>query len=291
MIAVMGASGPVGSKVADLLLSEKQDVRVFGRSAERLEPFGRRGAEVVVGDAINVDDLLALFKDAASALVVLSGDVADPHYVSSRSQMSQAITQALRQENVSHVVMASSIGADRDRGVGMVAGLHELERLLFALEGANVLSLRAAWHMENLLASLPMIEQQKINGSAIKGDHRFPMVAAVDIAERAAGHLLHRDFTGHTIETILGPEDRSMNEATLALGAALGMPELPYVEFPPEGVKAALQGIGISEEVASLIAELQIAINENRVMDEVQRTLESTTPTRLEEFLKSALTG
>ena len=65
MIAVMGASGPVGSKVADLLLSEKQDVRVFGRSAERLEPFGRRGAEVVVGDAINVDDLLALFKDAA----------------------------------------------------------------------------------------------------------------------------------------------------------------------------------------------------------------------------------
>jgi uncharacterized protein YbjT (DUF2867 family) len=291
MIAVMGASGPVGSKVADLLLSEKQDVRVFGRSGERLEPFGRRGAEVVVGDAINVDDLLALFKDAASALVVLSGDVADPHYVSSRSQMSQAITQALRQENVSHVVMASSIGADRDRGVGMVAGLHELEGLLFALEGANVLSLRAAWHMENLLASLPMIEQQKINGSAIKGDHRFPMVAAVDIAERAAGHLLHRDFTGHTIETILGPEDRSMNEATLALGAALGMPELPYVEFPPEGVKAALQGTGISEEVASLIAELQIAINENRVMDEVERTSESTTPTRLEELLKSALTG
>jgi len=291
MIAVMGASGPVGSKVADLLLSEKQDVRVFGRSAERLEPFGRRGAEVVVGDAINVDDLLALFKDAASALVVLSGDVADPHYVTSRSQMSQAITQALRQENVSHVVMASSIGADRDRGVGMVAGLHELEGLLFALEGANVLSLRAAWHMENLLASLPMIEQQKINGSAIKGDHRFPMIAAVDIAERAAGHLLHRDFTGHTIETILGPEDRSMNEATLALGAALGMPELPYVEFPPEGVKAALEGTGISEEVASLIAELQIAINENRVMDEVERTSESTTPTRLEEFLKSALTG
>jgi uncharacterized protein YbjT (DUF2867 family) len=290
MIAVMGASGPVGSKVADLLLTEEQDVRVFGRTEVRLEPFGRRGAEVVVGDAISVDDLLALFKDAASALVVLSGDVADPHYVSSRSEMSQAITQALRRQKVNHVVLASSIGADRDRGVGMVAGLHELEGLLFALEDANVLSLRAAWHMENLLASLPMVEQQKINGSTIRGDHRFPMIAAVDIAERAAQHLLHCDFTGHTIETILGPEDRSMNEATLALGAALGMPELPYVEFPPEGVKAALQGIGISEEVASLIAELQIAINEDRMMDEVKRTPESKTPTQLEEFLKSALT-
>jgi uncharacterized protein YbjT (DUF2867 family) len=209
----------------------------------------------------------------------------------SRSQASRAITQAVGDQHVSHVVLASSIGANRDRGVGMVSGLHELEDLLFGLEDANVLSLRAAWHMENLLASLPMIQGQQINGGAIKGDHRFPMIATVDIAERAARHLLHPDFTGHTVETILGPEDRSMNEATRALGAALGIPDLPYVEFPPEGVKSALQGMGMSEEVASLIVELQIAINENRMMDDVQRTAESTTPTGLEEFLKGALTG
>jgi uncharacterized protein YbjT (DUF2867 family) len=290
MIAVMGASGEVGSKVTDLLLQEGQDVRVFGRSADRLDRFAAPGAEVVVGDAIDLDVLQELFKDASSALVVLAGDLADPHYVSSRSEMSRAITGALREQRVGHVVMASSIGADRDRGVGMVAGLHELEELLFGLEDANVLSLRAAWHMENLLASLPMIQEQKINGSAIKGDHRYPMIATVDIAERAARHLLRRDFAGHTIETILGPEDRTMNQATHALGAALGMPDLPYVEFPPEGVKAALQGIGMSEEVASLIAELQVAINEDRILDEVQRTSESTTRTGLEEFLESALT-
>jgi uncharacterized protein YbjT (DUF2867 family) len=290
MIAVMGASGEVGSKVTDLLLEEGQEVRVFGRSADRLERFGTKGADLVVGDAIDLDDLRALFKDAESALVVLAGDLADPHYVSSRSEMSRAITTALREQRVGHVVLASSIGADRDRGVGMVAGLHEIEGLLFGLEDASVLSLRAAWHMENLLASLPMIQEQKINGSAVKGEHRYPMIATVDVAERAARHLVRRDFTGHTIETILGPEDRTMNEATRALGAALGIPDLPYVEFPPEGVKAALQGFGMSDEVASLIVELQIAINENRIMDEVQRTSENTTPTRLEEFLESALT-
>jgi uncharacterized protein YbjT (DUF2867 family) len=167
---------------------------------------------------------------------------------------------------------------------------HELEVLLFGLEDANVLSLRAAWHMENLLASIPMIQEQKMNGSAIKGDLRFPMIATVDIAERAAGHLLRLDFTGHTVETVLGPEDVSMIEATRALGAALGMPELPYTEFPPEGVKAALQGIGMSTEFASLLVESQIAINENRVMEGVQRAAESTTPTRLEEFLRRELT-
>lgn len=55
-------------------------------------------------------------------------------------------------------------------------------------------------------------------------------------------------------------------------------------------LRAALQGIGMSDEVASLLVELQIAINENRLIDEVQRTSESTTPTGLEEFLSSTLT-
>jgi uncharacterized protein YbjT (DUF2867 family) len=174
MISVMGASGNVGSKVTDLLLGQERHVRVFGRSAERLEPFGRRGAEVVVGNAISLDDLHLLFKGAVAAMVVLPDNVADPHYVSNRSEMSRAVTRALREEHVGHVVLASSIGADRDRGVGPVAGLHELEGLLFELEDANVLLLRAAWHMENLLANLPMIQEQKINGSTIKGDHRFP---------------------------------------------------------------------------------------------------------------------
>jgi uncharacterized protein YbjT (DUF2867 family) len=95
MIAVMGASGNVGSKVTELLLQGGQDVRVFGRSAERLEPFVPRGAEVVVGDAIILDDLQVLFKGAVAALVVLPDNVADPHYVSNRSEMSRAITQAL----------------------------------------------------------------------------------------------------------------------------------------------------------------------------------------------------
>lgn len=290
MIAIMGASGNLGSKVADLLLRDGQDVRVFGRSAERLEPLGGRGAEIVVGDAIRVDDVEMLFKDAVSALVVLPDKVADPRYVANRSEMSRAITQALLDQGVLHIVFASSIGAQRDRGVGPVAGLHELEGLLFGLEEANVLSLRAAMHMEqNLLGSIAMIQEQKINGGVIKGDLRFPMIATLDIADRAAGHLTHRDFVGHTVETILGPEDVTMNEVTLALGDALGIPNLRYVEFPPDGVKAALLGGGMSEEFASLLVEMLLAVNEGRMTEEVQRTAETSTPTRVGEFLSTAL--
>jgi uncharacterized protein YbjT (DUF2867 family) len=289
MIAVMGASGNVGGTVTDRLLRDGEQVRVFGRGAERLESLGRRGAEVVVGDATNPVDLQMLFKDVLGALVVLPDNVADPNYAANRTQMSRAISQALRDQSVSYVVVASSVGADHDRGVGQVGGLHELEHLLFGLDEANVLSLRAAWHMENLLAAIPMVKEQRVNGSAIKGDLRIPMIATIDIADRAAAQLLRRDFDGHSVETVLGPEDLSMEEATRALGGALGIPDLPYLQFPPEGVKAALRGIGMSEEFASLLVEGQIAFNEGRMLQGVERTPESTTPTRLEDFLEGAL--
>jgi hypothetical protein len=46
--------------------------------------------------------------------------------------MARAIVRALRDQRVSHLVALSSIGADRDRGVGPVAGLHEFEQKLRA---------------------------------------------------------------------------------------------------------------------------------------------------------------
>ncbi|HVH54499.1 MAG TPA: hypothetical protein VNA32_10270 [Actinomycetota bacterium] len=70
---------------------------------------------------------------------------------------------------------------------------------------------------------------------------------------------------------------------TLALGACLLIPNLRYV------VKAALLGVGMSEEFASLLVEMLLSVNEGRMIDEVKRTAESNTPTRGEEFLSTAL--
>jgi uncharacterized protein YbjT (DUF2867 family) len=289
MIAVMGASGNVGSKTADRLLQDGHDIRVFGRSAERLEPLRQRGAEVVVGDAIKLEDLQKLFRGAEAALVVLSDNVADPDYASNRSKMNQAIVQALADQGVGHVVMASSLGAERERGVGPVNTLHELEELLFGLEGTNVLSNRAALHMEqNLLGAIPLVQTQRMNATAFRADLRMPMIATADIAERAAWHLAGRDFSGHGVETVLGPEDLTMDEATQAIGDVLGLSDVRYIAVTPEDAKAALQGVGMSGEFASLLVEMQVTVNEG-LFDEVVRTPESTTPTRIHDFLKSAI--
>jgi uncharacterized protein YbjT (DUF2867 family) len=288
VIAVMGAAGNVGSKVADLLLQAGKEVRVYEHARDVTE-LRERGAEVVPGDAINVDDLRALFAGVSAALVLLPENVADPSFVQNRAAMSRAIRDALRAEGVSHVVALSFVGAARADAPGPPGGLHVFEQDLGELEAANLLILRSAAYMDYLLAALPMIQAQKVNGSAVKADVRFPMVATDDVAREAAERLSKRDFMGHEVKLLLGPEDATVAEATQAIGERLGMPDLAYVEFPPDDVKAALLGAGMSEQVAGLLVDMQLALNEGVYFDEVRRTAESSSPTRLEDFLSQAL--
>ena len=289
MIAVMGAAGNVGSKVAGLLLDAGEHVRVL-RHTRDLAELRRRGADVVPGDAMSGDGLRALFDGADAALVLLPEDVADRTFVANRAVMSQAIRDALRATGVSHIVALSAVGADRSDAPGPPGGLHRFERHLAELE-ANVLVLRSALYMDYLLAAVPMIRARKVNGSAIKPDVRFPLVATLDVAREAAARLRRRDFMGHDVKLLLGPEDITMTEATKAIGARLGIPDLPYIAFAPDDVRASLVATGMSEEVARLLVDMQSAVNEGRFVRDVRRTALSTTPTRLEEFLVSSLPG
>ena len=231
MIAVMGASGNVGSKVADLLVRQGQPVRAL-EHRRRLDELGRRGAEVVGGDLADPGDLGLLLKDVDAALVVLPDVVTEPEFAATRSRMSSVIADALRASRVEHVVALSTVAAGRADAAGPAAGLRELEQRLAELQDRHVLVLRSPFYMENLLAGLPLIRAQGVNGSAIEGDLELPMIATRDVAREAAERLLRRDFSGHGVRLLVGPEDVSLRAATRALGRRLGLPELAYVQVP-----------------------------------------------------------
>jgi uncharacterized protein YbjT (DUF2867 family) len=288
VIAIMGAAGNVGGKVADRLLQAGKEIRVL-QHARELADLRARGANIVAGDATNIGDLRELFAGVSAALVLLPDNVGDPSFVENRAAMSGAIRDALRAEGVSHVVALSAVGAARADAPGPPGGLHTFEQDLGELKKANLLVLRSASYMDYLLAALPMIQAQKVNGSAVSADARFPMVATKDVAREAAERLTQRDFNGHDVKILLGPEDVTMTEATKAIGERLGMPDLPYVAFPPDDVKGALIGSGMSEQAAGLIVDMQLALNNGVCFEGIQRTAESTAPTRLEDFLSEAL--
>jgi uncharacterized protein YbjT (DUF2867 family) len=287
MIAVMGAAGNVGSKVAELLLEQDQPVRVL-EHRRRLEELGRRGAEVVTGDQIDPGDLGVLLKDAEAALVVLPDVVTDPEFAATRSRMSRALADALAASGVGHVVVLSTVAAGQPGATGPAAGLRELERRLSGLGNRNVLVLRSPFYMENLLAGLPLIQAKGINASAIDGDLELPMIATRDVAAEAAERLARRDFSGHQVKLLVGPEDVSLRAATRALGERLGLPDVGYVQFPPADVQGALMGFGMSEAGASAMVELQLGLNRHGSFAAVRDAADATTPTRLAGFLEEA---
>jgi uncharacterized protein YbjT (DUF2867 family) len=288
MIAVMGAAGNVGGKVAGRLLGAGKPVRVL-EHRRSLAELGRRGAEVVTGDLTDPGSLGVLLKGAEAALVLLPDVVTDPEFTATRSRMSRVIVDALAGSEVGHVVALSTVAAGDAGASGPAAGLRELERGLSGLPDRSVLVLRSPFYMENLLAGIPLIQAQGVNGSAIDGDLELPMIATGDVAAEAAGRLLGRDFSGQGVKLLVGPEDVSLRSATRALGQRLGLPDLAYVQFPPDGVRAALRGAGMSEEGAAQMVELQLALNRSGPFSAVRAAADAVAPTRLAAFLEDAV--
>lgn len=286
MIAVMGAAGNVGGRVARILLEQGQKVRVL-RHRRGVDPLTELGAEVATGDARNPADLDALFAGSRAALVLLPEDLADVNFEATRNEISRQVSRAISRSDLTHVVAISAILGTPDAG-GPMAGLREFEALLVGLE-VNLTVLRPTAYMDYLLANLPLIRAQRINGSALKPDLPFPMIATRDVAEEAAGLLIRRDFTGHRVRRLLGPEDLTMAEVTRQLGVRLGIPDLPYHQFPPDEVAAALRQGGMSDEAAGLLVQMQQSMNNGLFARDVERDPYTQTATAFAEFLAEAL--
>lgn len=287
MITVMGASGRVGGRIVELLLESGGKVRALGRSVEKLAGAASKGATVLTGDAGDAAFLTEAFNGADAAFTLLPEDV---HAIDLRRQQDaqgEAIATAIAASRVRHVVFLSSVGAELAEGTGPIAGLHAQEERLRRLPGVDVLILRAGYFFENFFGTLGLIKHQGINGGPIRPDLGFPMIATRDIAEVAARALRQRDTHGVVVRELLGQRDLTFAEATRIIGARIGKPDLPYVQFPYSDFTASLVQTGISPSVAGLYAEMARAVNEGRVHSREGRRSENTTPTRFEAFVET----
>jgi uncharacterized protein YbjT (DUF2867 family) len=284
MIVVMGATGHTGARLVELLLDSGERVRALGRSKEKLAPLAKKGAEVVTGDAGDAASLASAFRGADGVFTLLPPDPRAQDYRRFQDALGESMANAIRKSGVSRVVLLSSLGADLPSDTGPIAGLHAQEERIRNLPGVAVLSLRAGYFFENFYQNLPLIKHQGMNGGAIAPDVPLAMIATRDIAEAAARALREKDFHGFSVRELLGPRDLTLAEATRILGARIGKPDLPYVQFPYVGFRGALVDAGLSQSVADLYTEMSRAINEGRVKSIDGRSAKNSTKTRFEEF-------
>jgi uncharacterized protein YbjT (DUF2867 family) len=287
MYVVTGATGNTGRVTAETLLAKGKRVRVIGRSAKNLQSLVERGAEPFVGSVADSLAMLRAFQGAQAVYLLIPPNYAAQDFRAYQNEVGGAYSSAIRQAGVPFVVNLSSVGAQLSHGAGPISGLYGVEQQLNQLSGANVVHLRPGFFMENLLFNLDLIRNQNINGSSLRGDVLIPMIATRDIAEVAAQLLLQLNFSGHSTRELLGQRDISMQEATRIIGKAIGKEGLAYVQFPYEQAEQAMVAMGLSQDVARSLNEMDQALNEERVRPLEKRTPTNTTPTSFEQFAES----
>ena len=282
MYVILGASGNTGSIIANSLLSAGKKVRVVGRDSGRLQRFVDKGSEAFTANLSDAAALTKAFSGAHAAYLML------PPAKSREEQErdSDGIAKAVTESGLRYAVHLSSYGAQVAEGAGPVSGLHSSEQKLNAIEGVNVLHLRAAYFMENNLAAIGMIHRMGLFGNALLPDVKFPMVATRDVGNYAAQRLLDLDFSGKQTRELLGERDLSMTEATAVIGHGIGKPDLRYEQFPYERVQQVLTQMGIPPKTATMYIELYMAINAGVLAAQEPRSPENSTPTTFEAFVQ-----
>ena len=286
MYTIVGATGKIGSVITRKLLERGEKVRAIGRNAASLQELSNFGAEAFTGSIHDVEFLHRAFDGATAVFSMIPPNVQAEDFQKYSDMTGEALCRALSASRATYVVNLSSLGAEVPQGTGPIAGLHRQEQRLNRLDAMNILHLRPTFFMENLLANIPMIKAMGINGSAFRADLPIPMIATRDVADVATEHLLKLDFTGKTILTLLGEREVTMVEATRILCAAIGRPDVPYVQFAYEDAIRGMVQAGISLDVARTYAEMVRAFNDGLIRP-VTRNAENTTPTSLEQFATS----
>ncbi|OHV05522.1 NAD(P)H-binding protein [Mycobacterium talmoniae] len=287
VIVVTGATGNVGRRVAERLLTAGLEVRVIARTAEKLAPLGALGADVRPGRLGDPAFLTQVFDGATAAFLLTPADLSTRDVNAEQKKNIQSMVTAIRDSGLPNAVLLSSWGAELPDPVGGIVGCHHFELLLKEIPALNVVCLRPVWFMENFLWNIGLIKMAGINGLAIEPRVRFPMIATRDIAAAAANHLQRLDFRGHSVRYLNGPRDYTMTEVTQILGGVIGKPQLRYINVPERILrKGVVNTGGLSPNAADLLIETNRGINSGRITAE-PRSTSNTTPTTLEEFAKT----
>jgi uncharacterized protein YbjT (DUF2867 family) len=285
MYVVLGATGNTGSVVAKALLDGGHNVRVVGRSKERLAGFVILGAEAFEANLTDSRALTQAFTGARAVYSLLPPDLASTDYRAHQDKETNSIARALEAAGVTHLVALSSFGADKPAKTGPVAGLHAMEQRFRQIQKLNALYLRAGYFMENTLPQVGIIKSVGMMAGPVRADLALPMIASRDIGAAAADALVKLDFTGQQARELLGHKDLTYSQMAKITGAAIGMPDLTYLQLPAEQVVQAMTQMGFSENMATLMCEMSDALNSGYMRALEPRSGANTTPTLFEEFV------
>jgi uncharacterized protein YbjT (DUF2867 family) len=222
MYAIVGITGRVGGSTAETLLAAGKKVRGIVRDKAKAAHWAKQGVELVNGDFDDIAALIEAFRGSDGVFVMLPPYFAPaPGYPETKNIVAN-IRSALLAAKPKKVVYLSSVGAQHQRGLGLITQSHILEEEMRTLPFPNAF-IRAAWFLENYQWDVqPARERGEIDLYLIP-DRSISMVATQDIGELAA-KTLQQEWNGNRVLELEGPEKYSPTDAVAAFSRLLGRP-------------------------------------------------------------------
>jgi uncharacterized protein YbjT (DUF2867 family) len=282
-IAVVGATGRIGTQLTRELLRAGHQVRALSRGSPGLDALARAGAEPFLGSFdTGAGELGKFFRGADAAFLMVKTDWGNIH--GHYPAVAQRFVDSLRDSPVRLAVSLTAIGSEVPGDTGHFACFHQLDEKLNELANIDLVHLRAGWFMENLLAWTGAIAKHGRIGWSLDPDVKLSWAATHDIADLAAHELCHPTGERRIVREV-GSEDITMPEVAAMISREIGRPvEYRFIDRTRKDVEAEfVQRFGTREQWLDDNQTLA-ALNDGRVRFHRERR---PLPTTMESFLRN----
>ncbi|MFC7459580.1 NAD(P)H-binding protein [Hydrogenophaga defluvii] len=263
---VIGASGQIGSTLADLLAAQGQTVR---RATSRV---ATQAGEVTVN--MDTGEGLAAALAGADQLFLMC----PPGFANQHELLIPAI-DAAKTAGLRKLLMLSAMGANADESIPLRRAELHLERSGLAW---NVI--RPNWFMQNFHTF--WLEGIQSQGQIFLpvGDAKGSFIDTRDVAAVAA-KLLSSDSFVNAAHDLTGNEAFDHHQVAAILSQAAGRP-IGYTDIPEDAMRQGLLGAGLPADYAEFLLVILGAFKAGfaeRTTDAVQR-ITGQAPIRLERY-------
>ncbi len=281
VIAVVGATGTVGSRVVAGLAARDYDVRAISSNPDAEV----EGAEVVTADLTDADQAVAALEGADG--VYLTPPQAGDDPLATEAAVSINVINAAAKNGVDHVVMHTAVRANLgDTGAGVLDNKTGIERAL-ADSGVGYTILRPAWYLQNLWGARDYLEQGVVS-MPWPGDMVWAATDVSDVATAAVAFFdrgpANRAFDLHIPGGITGQQ--IADAASVALGR-----EVTYHEADVS-TRDYVEAFPISDVHKDIYAELFDYFRSTTYLEDPQPiidTLDGFEPRGLDAFMQEEL--
>ena len=244
-----GASGTQGGPVARQLIDSGEQVRLLVRDPEKVRNLEARGAELAVGDLIDLPSLQEAHQGVDRVFLHLPLQY---DFELHRAYATNAITAA-REAEVELLVINTTAHVFGDTDVEVYNVRQEVLEELDASGVPNVV-LRPSFYMDNFLGPwvLPAMQESGVIAFALPNDHPMQWVSSTETGRYCAAALDRPDLAGTTFD-IGGPDALTGDEIAANLSALLGR-ELSWMALTPQQYQEALVPL-FGPAVAAAVAD------------------------------------